>query len=244
MIQVLHRAIDILEKVAAAGQPINLGRLADELGLKPGTCANIVKTLVERGFLKKSEQQKGYLLGAQLLKLAGPMRLKSQLQQVSDDILLSIVDSINENCLVAILFQENRLIVNHKTSGHKVQAVTSDQKSAYDSSTGRLLLAFMEQADRRQFVYDYGLPGSETWPQARSEAELYSLLNDIREQGYVIIEDSVQIVGFAAPVFQDGKIIAALSIYVPAFRFDKALREKMLEKGLKSAESMSKRLSL
>ncbi|WP_373515471.1 helix-turn-helix domain-containing protein [Persicitalea sp.] len=55
MIQVIHRALDLLELIAIEpNQPKALGELADTLGLNHGTCANILKRLVNRGYVEQA----------------------------------------------------------------------------------------------------------------------------------------------------------------------------------------------
>ena len=72
MIQVIHRSFNIIEFVARdPDRPKLLSEIAIGLNLKPGTCANIVKTLTTRGYLEKLGSQKGYLLGKQFYTLAG-----------------------------------------------------------------------------------------------------------------------------------------------------------------------------
>lgn len=64
MIQVIHRALNIMEYIATDPErPKELGDIAEELKLHAATCANIIKTLVTRQYLVKLEKQKGYLLG-------------------------------------------------------------------------------------------------------------------------------------------------------------------------------------
>ena len=49
MIQVIHRALNILELIARdRNKEYGLSEIADRLGLNHGTCANIIKTLVVR----------------------------------------------------------------------------------------------------------------------------------------------------------------------------------------------------
>lgn len=57
MIQVINRSVDILEYVAEdIYRPKLLGNIAKDLNLNVATCANIVKTLIDRGLLKKKNQ--------------------------------------------------------------------------------------------------------------------------------------------------------------------------------------------
>jgi DNA-binding IclR family transcriptional regulator len=60
--------------------------------------------------------------------------------------------------------------------------------------------------------------------------------------GYALIQDSVQVIGLAAPIFKQGTIVASLSIFIPAFRFDDKIKKKMIKLGLESAKRISRNL--
>jgi DNA-binding IclR family transcriptional regulator len=70
MIQVIHRALNIMEYIATdPDRPKELGDIAEDLKLHAATCANIIKTLVTRQYLVKLEKQKGYLLGPMFYRM-------------------------------------------------------------------------------------------------------------------------------------------------------------------------------
>ena len=70
MIQVIHRALNIMEYIALDPErPKGLGDIAERMDLNAATCANIIKTLVTRKYLVKLEKQKGYLLGPMFQRL-------------------------------------------------------------------------------------------------------------------------------------------------------------------------------
>ena len=59
MIQVINRALDIIEFIAREPEkPKSLSDIANTLELNAGTCANIIKTLVERNYIEKLEYKK------------------------------------------------------------------------------------------------------------------------------------------------------------------------------------------
>ena len=64
MIQVINRALNILEIIAHDhNKEWGLSEIANELELNHGTCANILKTLVQRGYVEQMGLKKGYKLG-------------------------------------------------------------------------------------------------------------------------------------------------------------------------------------
>lgn len=230
MIQVLNRAVDILEYVAEIGEePKLMGNIAKDLNLNLGTCANIVKTLVNRGLLKKADNEKGYFIGDLISEINnGSIGYKS-LMNSAIPILDHIIGKIDENSLIAVLKKDKRQVILNKTCNQLIQATTPVEKSAYDSSTGRLLIAFLTDKEIQSYIKKYGLPSKEVWNQAASRLGLFEQIDIIRNKGYALIEDSVQVVGIAVPIFKNKKVIASFSIYLPSFRFNKEIKEKMIE---------------
>ena len=240
MIQVMHRAFDIIEYVARdPDKPKLLGEIASVLDLKPGTCANIVKTLTNRGYLEKLDSQKGYLPGKQLFSLSGNKGYKKDLIEAADAVMEELTAKLTENTLLAVLNGDNRIAILMKDSIQLVQANTPGEKKAYDSSSGRLLIAMLPDEELEKFIARYGLPPAHIWHDANSKKKFYQQVEQIRKNGYAMVEDSLQIVGFAAPVYKNNKIVSCLSIYMPAFRFTEKIKTKMIRMGRDAAKKIS-----
>jgi IclR family KDG regulon transcriptional repressor len=240
MIQVIHRSVDIMEFVAEeAGRPKLLSNIAQGLNLNPATCANIIKTLVDRGLLKKADNMKGYLIGDRFMEIGnGTLGFKKLLSKAVP-ILDLLSDELQENCLIAILKRDKRQIILNKKSNQLIQATTPEEKLAYDSSTGRLMIAYLDDKEIDIYLKIYGLPAKEIWPGASSRTGFLKHVAKIREMGYALIEDTVQVVGIATPIYRDKKVIASLSIYMPAFRFTDRIREQMLFRAVETAKLLS-----
>ncbi|WP_017256930.1 IclR family transcriptional regulator [Pedobacter arcticus] len=240
MIQVIHRAFDIIEYVAEdINRPKLMGNIAQDLNLNTATCANIIKTLVNRGLLQKAENEKGYLIGNRLFEISqGTLGFKELIKK-ADPVLDHITETFNENCLIAILRENSRKIILNKKSNQLIQATTSDEKLACDSSTGRLLIAFLNDKEVLQYLKKYGLPKKEVWPNAASRIGFFEQIELIRKQGYALIEDTVQIIGVAVPIYKNKKVIASFSIYTPSFRFNDTTRQQMIKLALETSEKLS-----
>jgi len=244
MIQVIHRAFDILEYVANDPErPKLLGEIARDIGLNAGTCANIVKTLLTRGYLEKLELQKGYLPGKKMQTLGSNAVYKQDLIEASDEEMLKLSKKIQENVLIAVLRGDTRIIVHHHIYKQLVQATTQEEKKAYDSSTGRLLIALQNDDFQNKFILKYGLPNVSVWPEASTQKKFNACIKKIREDGYALIECTDQVLGIAAPIYKKDILIAALSIYVPSFRFDENKKLKMLNATVKTASLICEKIS-
>ena len=240
MIQVLHRAVDIIEYVAKNPTvPKLMGQIASDLELKTATCANIIKTLTLRGLLKKADKEKGYLLGDKLLEIAnGTFGYEALLEKAILE-MEKVEKLVAENSLVAILKENKRIVLQKRIASQLIQATTSDEKNAYDSSTGRLLVAMLSDNELHAYLKKYGFPTKEIWPEASGRVQFLEQVAQIRKKGYVLIEDSVQIVGIATPLYMNGKVVASFSIYMPSFRFDETVKEKIIAAALEASRAIS-----
>lgn len=240
MIQVINRAIDIIEYVALKPSEAKLmGKISSDLGLNNATCANIIKTLVDRGVLKKALQEKGYLIGEKLLEIAkGSFGYKELIDKANQE-LDKFESVINENTLIAVLKGDKRVVIFKKSCGQLIQALTPDEKYAFDSSTGRLLVAMLSEKELQNFIKIFGLPDKKIWPEAASRIKLFEQVELIKKQGYALIEDTVQITGIATPIYKSGKVIASFSIYLPSFRFNETMKSQMINIALETAKKLS-----
>jgi DNA-binding IclR family transcriptional regulator len=240
MIQVINRAIDIIEYVAAdPGKPKLMGHIANDLKLNTGTCANIVKTLVNRRLLKKTVKGKGYILGEAIEEIARGSFGYQQLLKKAAVEMDKTEKLLKENCLVAVLKHDKRVVLQRKNSDQLVQATTPDEKNAYDSSTGRLLIAMLPDKDLNDYLKKYGLPAKGVWPDADTKSKLLEQVEKIRSQGYALIEDTVHIVGVATPIYKGDRVVASYSIYLPSFRVNESLKIKLIDNAVEAAKRIS-----
>ena len=83
VVPAVNRALNILEFVAKAREPVSIKQVAQSLELPNTTAFRIVKQLSIRGYLEESESQPGcYHLGLQLLTLSNGMTYINNLRQV------------------------------------------------------------------------------------------------------------------------------------------------------------------
>ena len=98
MIQVIHRAFDIIEYISKEPEkPKVLGEIAKNLNLNAGTCANIIKTMTSRKYLEKAEHQKGYILGSAAYNLTGNTGYKKELIEISKPDMELLTKVLNES---------------------------------------------------------------------------------------------------------------------------------------------------
>lgn len=240
MIQVLNRALDILELLSRnLDKEHALGEIADPLNLNHGTCANIIKTMVNRGYIEK---KKGYVLGRQSYYLTNNFSNEAEIVRYAIKPMKDLSNTLRESCVLAVLKNNSRIVLHKETFVQELQANTIDEKNAYQTATGKLLLAYMEPTDRNAFIKTYGLPG-DTWKQISDERALIDELQNIQKAGCVIHHDETNIGGIAMPIFDKKQAIASLGVYLPENRFSDAMQDMIIEELSKSVKIISDKIT-
>lgn len=243
MIQVIVRAIDILEFVAKHGnQPVKLVNIAENSGLSQPTCANIVKTLVDKNYLENISRKEGYILGINAFKLTGNIEYNQSLVAASNDLMQELVKKVNETCILGILKNNKRLVVNEVQANNDLQVKTNVEADIYNTSSGRLLLAFLPEKEQEGIIQKIGLPAPSIWAGIKNKSNLLSALNKIKISEVVQTLSSNHIIGLAVPVFKKGRVIAALSVYLPESRLEPAHRENILRLMKRTVNKITERL--
>jgi DNA-binding IclR family transcriptional regulator len=245
MIQSVHRALDILEYLARQPeQPIPLGQIAEGLGLNLATCANLIKTLVTRSYVEQAGPREGYQLGAMAHYLVREGPYCRDIVTVAEPLLADLAAELGENLVISRLHQA-RLFMLAEAHGDEALQVRRDLllvEDAYLTANGRLLLAYLDEPGLAAFLRAKGLPG-EAWYPDRDEAYLRQQLGAIREAGQYVDVSPQGLARAAFPIWQRGKVVAALGFYAPEFRFKGQKREEALQRLQRAAEEISERLN-
>lgn len=240
MIQVLNRALNILEFVAKNPKSAHtLSEIAAHLELNPSTCANIVKTLVNRNYLEQVGKKKGYRLGSMSYYLTNNYTFEKELIEASEKPMKELREATNEGCILTILRGDTRIIIHEEKSKAELQVMNYTQKNAYATSTGRLIISHLNEDNLKNFVNNYGLPDQKVWAEVESWEDLVRETSKIRERGISKQESSAHIIGIAVPIKRKGKVISALGIYMPAIRLTEEIRDDIIEQLKHTAEQIN-----
>lgn len=244
MIQVVNRALDLLELIAHEPEkPKALHELADGLQLNHGTCANILKTLVSRGYVEQVGTKKGYILGGKSYGLTNNQAYQKDLIEAATEPMNALTSQVNENCLLAIIKENQRIIIHQVVAEQDLLVRTSEIKPIYDSASGRLLLAMLPKEKLVRFITKYGMPSESAWPEIQSETRLFETLALMKRDELAIqTVPNRQVIGLAVPVYKSGMAVASLSIYLPEYRYMALDKVKLIQSLKKCADSINNKL--
>lgn len=227
------RAIDVLEVIAANGQPVRLKDLATELDIPRASLFSILATLVDIGALEKQGTE--YVLGPRMGRLVGDMALAPRLARVAYPVLTKLVARLDQSAQVAVLHDGAAEFVAAVESTKTLRVATwvGNRNSLDSTAIGRALIFDRNHEELRHLCPDKS-------PEAI--ARLAAVLLHARRDG-VTVDDGVTEPGVlcvGAPVRDgSGTVIAALSVSAPKASVTTRAREPLDEAVRQAAGEIS-----
>ncbi|MBC7902440.1 MAG: helix-turn-helix domain-containing protein [Gemmatimonadaceae bacterium] len=244
MVLVVIKTFDILELVALRnGQPVSLTDIASELRLNQATAANIIKTMVSKEYLEHIGRKKGYRLGPAAHRLTNDTPYGQELVLAAREVMEELTAAVNESSILGSLRNGKRYILHVVNSNQEVQVQVRSDRNVYETASGRLLLAYLSPKELERFIQQNGLPDKTLWKEGSTAKGLTSSLEKIKKDGYVMTHLSNRHVrGFAVPVFNDGLVVAGLSVFLPDYRYSVVKQKNIIQSLKRSSISITSKL--
>ncbi|HCG63625.1 MAG: hypothetical protein CVV48_08800 [Spirochaetae bacterium HGW-Spirochaetae-4] len=223
MIQVLDRAVSILDFIAQANVPVRLPEIAQGTGIGESTCANIISSLVENGLLEKegARRKYSYSIGQKIQELSKRKVTVELVRRIAAIAMDSFASEVGVSCILAVLEHQYRVIIHESKPQTRLQVVHHQRYPAYASSLGRFILAHYENETLNQFIEQFGLPDKGVWRGVEDLETMQMEFDTIRN--YVMkpkIVEEDHVVMMFAPIMDQNKFIAALGMYLPISNFN------------------------
>lgn len=220
MIQVIDRSLDILEFLGSDAETAKpLSEISERTGIKKTTCSNIMKTLLERGYVEQTGGRRDYKLGFKAYKLVGAPKFHEKLSALAHDALQTLYFDTAETVVLATIEGSKRVVIADIELTSGITARINHSNTIYRSATGRMILACYPKKKLDTTLDRIGLPDIADWPEVRTREQLYAALTRIKEQGIAVTDGNGEIMGIAVPLFKDGQVIASIGVCLPAFRY-------------------------
>ena len=245
MIQVIKRALDILEYCAQHPEKEHaLSEIADHLGLNHATCANILKTLVFRKYIEQMGHKKGYRLGSMAYFLTGNNTFRNSLVDLAKPAMKYLCEMLNESVIIAVYNKKDntRITLHTEFCSHELQVRANKGKNAYETATGRLIIAYLSKEEQLNLLNNTGLPTALTWKEASTMEDFEREVVRIREKGIAFQKTADHIIGVGVPLFYRERVVASLGMYVPDYRFVGELKTMIIEQLAIAGKQLSAQL--
>jgi DNA-binding IclR family transcriptional regulator len=221
-VQVLDRALAILQMLSADGPDLSLGEVSTKLGLHKSTVHRLMMVLERHKLVERNSENGRYRLGLKLFELGTRAVSKLDLRGRARPVLERLVLETSETVHLCILDDTEVVYLDKVEPTRSVRMASSvgRRNPAYCTAVGKAILAWLPEAQVESIVRKHGLKAL-TANTITSFLELKTELAAIRERGYAVdneeIEEGVRCVGCVVRDFSGGPV-AAISVSGPAFR--------------------------
>jgi IclR family KDG regulon transcriptional repressor len=218
-VQVLERALDILDAFSYQRRKLQLTEIVALLGLKKATAKRLLANLTDRGYLKLDPYTKQYELGLRLFELGGVVHASFSVRKAAAAHMRWLRDETGLNVLMGQCLEEHLIYVEkfEGTGEIKISSAVGERRPLHFGMLGQILMSYLPTEKVQRIVTDHPLqaftPNSITDPDA-----FWLRLAEIREKGYVIESGEAHrgIMGLAAPIRDFSReVVAALGAALP-----------------------------
>jgi DNA-binding IclR family transcriptional regulator len=239
----LRRGLLALDVLADAGDDDGLGvvDVARRLGVDKSQASRTLRALADHGLAERDAASRAYRLGPRVFAYAARVS-ERRLLRMAPPVLERLVDSLGERAHLSVLDGPAVVTLLSHSPAHAVQAAgwVGRTVPAYCTAAGRALLTDHDAAALRTRFdgVKLVLRGPNT---VASLDELSARVHEAAERGYAVADEELEpgLTAVAAPVRRfDGRIVAAVNVSGPTFRFGPRLAEAGTEVML-AAEQLS-----
>lgn len=228
----LKRGLLALEILARAeGQDeagLGVVDVARRLGVDKSQASRTLRALADHGLAERDPASRAYRLGPRVFAYAALVS-ERRLLRTAPPVLEQLVNALGERAHLSVLDGTSVLTLLSHSPPHAVQAAGWAGRTvpAYCTAAGRALMA-----DHDPEALQALLGGGEFEPRGpntvASFAELTARVREVGERGYAVADEELEpgLSAVAAPVRGfDGRVVAALNVSGPSFRFRPRLQE-------------------
>jgi IclR family acetate operon transcriptional repressor len=190
-VQSIERAFDLLEMLADAGGALGLSELAAVSGLPLPTVHRLMRTLVNRGYVRQ-EASRRYALGSRLIRLGETS--SRMLGTWLRPFLAQLVRETGETANLAMLDGDEVVYIAQVPSPHSMRMFTEPGRRVrpHCTAVGKALLAQLPPEQARTLLGRDGLPAYT--PTTITDPDLLlAHLAVIRKQGYALDEGEQEV---------------------------------------------------
>ena len=223
-IQVVDRALDLLELLASENEPVSTTVLAGRLGVSVQSTNNLLRVLFRRGYVSQ-DRSRHYRLGPQLCVFGDSTARWERLRKMMEPVLIELNFRSGFGAFAGVLENDRLYCCAHiLPNGESVPlTLQSWTEELHSTAGGRVLLAALPAGERKK-LFARTTRRRMTRKTVMDLAELENICVETRKAGYAeVMEESRDgICSIAIPVHDfSGTVIAGLGIYGPSSVWEK-----------------------
>lgn len=216
MIGSVKRAIDIISCFTVDDPVLGNAEIAEKLNLSRSTTHHIIKTLCNQGVLMRDGNRK-YRLGWKLIEWNNGVMFQHDIYNKALPLVKGLTERFRGTAHIG-MYDKGEVIFVLRISSKEAAPVSTflgDRKSAYSTSTGKVLLAFNRSYLQETIARGLSKQGVNTITEINT---LKRELEEVRRKGYSISinENDTSTYAIAAPIQSySGETIASVNLVGP-----------------------------
>lgn len=240
------RVLTLFELLGTWGREMSHTEIAESLGIPKSSLTQLLKTMVNRGWLAYAPATKGYSLGPAFSRLARRAGQLTDLVGVAGPVLAELTASTSESSALNVLKGDASEVVATVLGPHRLVSHMrlGDIAPLYATSGGKVILAFlpvdMQDDYLRRVRFEAATPAT-----IRSAGALRAELDKARQDGIAYSRDewTPGITGMSRPVLSGtGEVLAAVNVAVPSVRFGDAMQARAGEALQRAADAIRQQI--
>lgn len=238
----LARGLAVIRAFSDQRRSLTIAQISHKTGIPRAAVRRCLHTLKQLGYADSDSNN--FSLKPKILTLGYSYLSSTPLTVSAQPYLNQISRTLNESCSLAVL-DENEVLYVARSATSRIMSValnTGSRLPAYCTSLGRVMLAHMPGDALDAYLAKVELKAY-THRTVVSAERLREILEGVRENGYAIVEEELEVGlrSIAVPVRgASGNVVAALNVGAQATRVtSKQMKEQFLPVLLRGAQELA-----
>jgi IclR family acetate operon transcriptional repressor len=240
------RVLDLLEYLGEAEHPCSFMELSRDLRIPKSSLFHLLGDLTRRGYVHHMPEIARYRLGSEIVRLARRSERPQSLTDVVTPVLKRLNERLNETNAYYVVRNNQAEVIATESGKHPLtyQMRIGDRGPLYAFSAGKVALSHFS-GEALDYYFATVKRQRHTSRTICDEAIIRRELQRVRSTGfgYSHGELIVGVVGTARAVLVNNVLAGVLNISVPDARLDKALKTRVKQELVITAQELSTLLS-
>jgi len=246
VIEVLHRAVAVLEVLRSSDEGLSIRQVAARAGLSKSTVQRLLRELVDLDLAAQDPQTGGYRLGPRTLALGSTYQRRLDVRRVALPHMTALRDATAETVGLSVPYENQVLHIDQAESALELRATFDIGRPLplWSGAPSRLMLAERTDAEVELLVRDHS--GAEFHPVNPPPPD--ALIADVRrarQDGFAMAKEETLpgVSTISAPVRgSTGTLLATVSLTAPSMRLVETSVDGLLEQVIATGRSISAEL--
>lgn len=240
-IQVIQRLAKLLDVIASYDDAVSLKILSAETGLHPSTALRILASLVEQGFVERSNRG-SYSLGVKLMQLGNRVTASVDIRKIALPLIENLRNQLGETVNLIVREGDEVVYIERSVAKRmiKVEQVIGSRAPLHVTAVGKLFLGVQGASECRAYAKRTKLPAYTINTHTKITALVKDCL-DSSARGFSYDDEEAEMgVGCIGTLIRDasGNVVAGLSVSSPIERRRDEWITLVMETGLEISKQL------